>query len=155
MDKKKTPVFVDTNVFVIDLRYKDDVNFSANRDFLDFVAGQGKGFTSITNLLELCGILSFNLNEQQISELFHYFPLKYGVEIIPSHNIESFLEISVKEIMEIIYKKASFGDALIAHFIKNHAGGNAVFVSWDAVHFKHLVPIKTMTPKEFLLTIQR
>ncbi|MFH1014986.1 MAG: hypothetical protein V1762_03605, partial [Nitrospirota bacterium] len=106
MDKKKIPVFIDTNVFVIDLRYKDDANFRINRNFLDFVAEHDKGSTSIINLLELCGILSFNLNQQQISELFHYFPSKYRVEIIPSDNIESFIEIPAKDIMDIIYKKA-------------------------------------------------
>lgn len=155
MDKKKSPVFIDTNVFVIDLRYKDDANFRINRNFLDFVSEHGKGSTSILNLLELCGILSFNLNQQQISELFHYFSSKYRVGIIPSDNIESFIEIPAKDIMDIIYKKASFGDALIAHSIKEHLKENTVFVSWDAAHFKHLLPVKAMTPKEFLMATQR
>ena len=155
MDKKKTPIFIDTNIFVIDLRYKDDANFRLNRDFLDFVAEEGKGSTGIINLLELCGILSFNLNERQISELFHYFPSKYGIEIIPSDNIESFLELPVREIMNIIKRKASFGDALIAHTIKSHLEENAVFISWDAAHFKYLLPVKAMTPKEFLFSMQR
>ena len=156
MDTKKTTVFIDTNIFVIDLRYKDDVNFKINRSFLDLIAVKGRGVTSIINLLELCGILSFNLNQRQITELFHYFPLRYTIDIIPSNSIDFPLpEIAVKDIMEIIYKKASFGDALIAHSIKEHLKENTVFVSWDAAHFKHLLSVKTMTPKEFLLSTQR
>jgi len=50
-----------------------------------------------------------------ILSLFDYFPQKYNVEIIPSHEMDSILpETSVKAVMEIIYKKASFGDALVA-----------------------------------------
>lgn len=151
MDKKKVTIFIDTNVFIIDLRYKHDINFRTNRDFLDFVAKQGKGITSIINLLEVCGILSFNLNQQQILELFHYLPARYKIDIVPSNDIDSFLpEVSIKAIMDIIYKKAGFGDALIAHFIKDFLTEKAVFVSWDAVHFKNLLSIKTLTPKEFL-----
>ncbi len=156
MDKKKSPVFIDTNVFVIDLRYKDDANFRINRNFLDLVAEKGRGVTSIINLLELCGILSFNLNQRQITELFHYFPLRYTIDIIPSNSIDSPLpDIAIKDIMEVIYKKASFGDALIANLVNSHLKENSIFVSWDAMHFKHLLSIKTMTPKEFLLSAQR
>jgi len=44
---------IDTNVFVIDLRYKRDRNFSVNRAFLERVAHGGNGVTSIFNLLEV------------------------------------------------------------------------------------------------------
>lgn len=152
MDKKKITAFIDTNIFIIDLRYKRDINFNTNREFLDFIR-HGKGITTIINLLEICGILSFNLNPQQILELFHYLPERYKIDIIPSLKIDSFIpETSVKTILDIIYKKASFGDALIANIINNSLTGKAVFVSWDAVHFKNLLYIKAMTPEEFLLT---
>ena len=150
MDKKKVTVFIDTNIFIIDLRYKRDVNFNTNRKFLDFIR-EGKGLTSIINLLEICGILSFNLNPQQISELFCYLPEKYKIEIIPSREIDSFIqETSVKAIMNIIFKKASLGDALISNIINNSLARKSVFVSWDAAHFKDLLNIKAMTPEEFL-----
>ena len=69
MDKKKVTIFIDTNVFIIDLRYRHDLNFKTNRNFLDFIARHDKGVTSLINLLEICGLLSFNLNQQQILEL--------------------------------------------------------------------------------------
>jgi predicted nucleic acid-binding protein len=151
LDKKKVTIFVDTNIFIIDLRYHRDGHFRTNRLFLDFVTRQGKGITSIINLLEVCGILSFNLNHQQISELFYYFPKKYNVDIIPSNEIDSFLpQTSVKAVMEMIYEKASFGDALVATIVNGALGEGAVFVSWDAFHFKHLLSAKALTPAEFL-----
>jgi hypothetical protein len=63
---------------------------------------------------------AINLNRQQTLELFYYLPEKYGVEIIPSPNIDSFLpETSLKDLMDIICKKASLGDALIANLLNN------------------------------------
>jgi len=41
LDKKKV-VFIDTNVFIIDLRYRNDRNFKINRDPLDLIARHGK-----------------------------------------------------------------------------------------------------------------
>lgn len=65
MGPKEDLVLVDTNIFVIDLRYKRDKNYETNRAFLDYMGEKRNGFTTIVNLLELCGILSFNLNEKQ------------------------------------------------------------------------------------------
>lgn len=152
MDKEKGRIFIDTNVFVIDLRYGKDKNFQKNRVFLDFIAEDGRGISSIFNLLEICGILSFNLNQQQISELFYYLPVKYNIGVVPSHDMDSFLPaMSVDTIMDVIYNKASLGDALIANFVKRNLLQATVFVSWDAPHFQGLLSVETLTPREFLL----
>jgi len=117
---------------------------------------QGRGVTSIINLLEVCGILSFNLNRQQILELFYYFPKKYRVDIIPSSEMDIFLpETSVGAVMEMIYQKASFGDALVANIVNVSMLGGAVFVSWDALHFRKLLSVRAMTPEEFLRSVSR
>lgn len=151
MDTKKTVIFIDTNVFVIDLRYKNDINYKTNLRFLDFISKHKKGMTSIINLLEVCGILSFNLNRQQVLELFYYLPKKYGIDIIPSNDIDSFLpEASVKNTMDIICKKASLGDALVANLINHSLDEKGLFVSWDAEHFKGLLSMKALTPKEYM-----
>jgi len=151
LDKKKGLTFIDTNVFIIDLRYKRDKHFRKNRAFLDFIASGSKGVTSIFNLLEICGILSFNLNRQQLMELFYFLPEKYKVDVMPSNSIDSYIPaLSVREIMDIMYGKAGFGDALIAGFVKRSFSEETVFVSWDAVHFKDLLPMKVYTPEDFL-----
>ena len=151
MDKKKRLIFIDTNVFVIELRYKNDANFKTNRDFLHFIAKEGKGVTSIINILEVCGILSFNLNDRQLMELFHYLPDKFRVDVIPSHDIDaSFPAPSVKDIMGLMRKKASLGDALIANVVNNSLPERTSFVSWDAAHFKDILVMEALTPKAYL-----
>lgn len=66
MGPKQEMILIDTNIFVIDLRYKRDTNYKVNQEFLSAAAQSGNGFTTIVNLLELCGILSFNLNQSQV-----------------------------------------------------------------------------------------
>ena len=84
-------------------------------------------------------------------ELFYYLPEKYGIDIIPSNDIDSFLpEASVKDTMDIICKKASLGDALVANLINHSLGEKGLFVSWDAEHFKGLLSMKALTPKEYM-----
>jgi hypothetical protein len=109
------------------------------------------GITSIINLLEVCGILSYNLNQQQLKELFYYFPQKYNLKIVPTSEIDSTLpRLFIKDIMETIYQKSNFGDALIINAIKPHITKNSLFITWDTKHFKNISPIKVMTPIEFL-----
>ncbi len=151
MDKKKRVTFIDTNVFIIELRYKNDSNFATNRDFLNFIAEEGKGVTSIINLLEVCGILSFNLNARQLQELFYYLPQKFGVDVIPSHDMDApFPSSSINDLMTLLCRKASLGDALIANLVNNSLPERASFVSWDAAHFKGLLSMEALTPKAFL-----
>jgi hypothetical protein len=112
MGPKQDLVLVDTNIFVIDLRYKRDSNFEINRAFLDLIGEKRNGFTTIVNLLELCGILSFNLNEKQLIELWVYFQDKYGVVVLPVPSFETnFPNIKIKEIFDLITGKTSLGDA--------------------------------------------
>ena len=67
MGAERSIVLIDTNVFVIDLRYKQDIHYRANRKFLEAIGKAGAGFTTIVNLLELCGVLSLNLNGRHSS----------------------------------------------------------------------------------------
>lgn len=49
----RTPViFIDSNLFVIDLRYPNDPGHRVNRRALGRVAREGTGMTSVLNLLE-------------------------------------------------------------------------------------------------------
>ena len=63
-------IFVDSNLFVIDLRYPADVNYGVNRRALDRLARDGSGVTSVVNVLEICGILSFNLSTRSSARRF-------------------------------------------------------------------------------------
>lgn len=144
---------IDTSIFAIDLRYSRDKSFDSNRAFLDRIAEEKSGATTIFNLLELCGILSFNLNKKQLQELFFHFPQHYGVEVLPHASLESLLPaFPTGDLFEIISRKAGFGDALIIAAIEKHIPGALRFVSWNARHFKGSLSIPSLTPREFLKT---
>ena len=52
MGSKQELILIDTNIFIIDLRYKIDTNFKLNQSFLSSVAHSGSGFTTIVNLIQ-------------------------------------------------------------------------------------------------------
>jgi len=148
---KQDLVLVDTNIFVIDLRYKRDTNYEINRAFLDHIAEKRNGFTSIVNLLELCGILSFNLNENQLAELWSYFQDRYAVAVLPAPMLETkFPGIEIKEIFDLLKRRTSLGDALMISVAKKHLPFISAMITWDNMHFKNIFHGTVLTPEEFL-----
>lgn len=151
MGPKQDLVLVDTNIFVIDLRYKRDANYEINRAFLDHMAEQKNGFTTIVNLLELCGILSFNLNENQLFELWSYFQDRYGVVVLPVPMLETnFPGIEIKEIFNLLKRRTSLGDALMISVAKKHLPFISTMITWDNMHLKNVFYGRVLTPEEFL-----
>ena len=151
MGSKQELILIDTNVFVIDLRYKRDTNFRLNQSFLSFVAQNGSGFTTIVNLLELCGILSFNLNQDQLLDLWTYFHDRYRITVLPEPDLQSvFPAIEINRLFDILCKKSSFGDALIMAVSKKYLPFVSTMVSWDNEHFKGKFSGKVLTPGEYL-----
>jgi hypothetical protein len=51
LGKKESLVAIDTNIFIIDLRYQRDPCYQTNKEFLSFIAKKGNGATTIINLL--------------------------------------------------------------------------------------------------------
>ena len=141
MDAKQDLVLIDTNIFVIDLRYKRDVYYKTKRRFLDYMAKKRTGFTTIVNLLELCGILSFNLNEKQLNELWFYFQDRYQVSVLPVPSLETnFPTIGIKELFDLLKTKTSLGDALMVSVAKSHLPFISTMVTWDNLHFENIFP---------------
>lgn len=152
MDPKQEPVLIDTNVFVIDLRYRRDVHYENNLAFLTSIARSKTGFTTTVNLLELCGILSFNLNETQLLELWHFFQEKYKVTVLPAAIIESnFPTIGIGDLLDLLKKRTSFGDALMIAVTKKYLPFVSTVVTWDKEHLESKFPGNVFSPEEFLL----
>ena len=150
MGPKQDLVLVDTNIFVIDLRYKRDINYKVNRAFLDHIREKRNGFTTIVNLLELCGILSFNLNEKQLTELWFYFQDRYGVTVLPAPSFgTNFPVIEMKQIFDLIKGRTSLGDALMICVANKHLPFVTTMVTWDDVHFKKIFPGTVLTPEKY------
>jgi hypothetical protein len=148
---KKKIVVIDTNVFVIDLRYRRDQKFDINRQFLANIAAAGSGVTTTFNLLEVCGILSFNLSGQQLTELFTYFGLRYDIRVMPVSDLQAPLPFfTVNQIFEQICKKTALGDAQILSAIAQYVPIADIIVSWDKEHLIGKTSLPVLTPPEFL-----
>jgi len=136
---------------VIDLRYRRDRHFKRNQSFLYSVAQIGNGFTTIVNLLELCGILSFNLNRDQLLDLWTYFHDRYKITVLPEPDLQSvFPGLEINRLFDILCKKSSFGDALIMAVAEKYLPFVSTMVSWDNEHFKGKYSGKVLTPGEYL-----
>ena len=151
MGAGKELVLIDTNVFVIDLRYIRDKNYKKNKEFLKTIAQNGAGFTTIVNVLEVCGILSFNLNEKQTEELWYYFQQHYRVAVHPQIELDAdFPAFSIRDLFDLIKRKTSFGDALMLMFASKYLSFISTIVTWDKDHLKDKYPGTVITPYEYL-----
>lgn len=151
MGTKQDIVLVDTNIFVIDLRYRRDRHFKRNQSFLNFVAQIGNGFTTIVNLMELCGILSFNLNREQLLDLWTYFFDRYKITVLPEPDLQrDFPGIEIRRLFDILSKKSSSGDALMMAVAEKYLSFVSTMVTWDNEHFKEKFNGKVLTPDEYI-----
>jgi len=148
-------VFIDSNVFIIHLRYKRDKNYEINKKFLELViSNKIKGYTSIYNLLEITGILSFNLNQTQIKEFFINFPNIFNVQILfPEETLEENICINIQNVLKQIYKKTSFMDAVILDIFEKSK--IKTFITWNTKDFKGKTKKDILTPEEFLDSLKQ
>ena len=144
-------ILVDSDVFLIDLRYRRDERFAANRAFLDRLAASGQGATTIYNLLEICGGLSFNLNRQQLAEVHAHFARRYHVRVVPGTDPRTPLPaFRVGDLLSIVARKVSFGDALVLALLEVRRAEVTMFVTWNARHFRGRTELDVRTPPEAL-----
>jgi len=144
-------IVVDTNVFCIDLLFTRDAHYNTNRKFLALLRTRGGGATTLVNLLELAGILSFNLNEAQLAGMLSRFSSEYKVAILPRYDSGSAsIDVAVRAVLDKIVRKCSFGDALVLALAEKLAPGGSTLVSWDARHFKGKTSLDVLTPAEAL-----
>ena len=148
---RKTRVLIDTDVFVIDLRYHRDHRYSDNRGFLERVKqGELVGRVSVYSLMEICGILSFNLSPQSLEELFVGFATRYNVAILFPPDEEEKVCFDPAEIIETMKLRFSFGDGLIAELAQRYKSRFDFFVTWNAVHFVDKLSFRVVTPVQVI-----
>jgi hypothetical protein len=144
-------IFVDSNLFVIDLRYPDDVNYRLNRRALDRVAEEGSGMTSVLNVLETCGILSFNLTVTALHSLYAHFAHRYRLTLVPGGGYDTRLPApAVRDVLARMEQGMALKDAEIALAAEQHATNLSAFVSWNAKHFAGKLSMPALTPREWL-----
>ena len=104
--------------------------------------------TTLVNLLEVCGILSFNLTAQEVREVYHYLPERCRVTVLPPPTLP--VSLPAEPLLTLMTKKLSFGDALVLATIEAWIPRAACFVSWNAKHFRGKAALPVKTPKEYL-----
>ncbi len=145
------PFLIDTDVFVIDRRYRRDRNYAVNRRFLDGVKRDRNGFTTTINLLELCGILSFNLNEDQLQTVWDGFTQYYGVDVLPVPAADASLPpFPLLDILGCLRRRMSLGDALFLLIADRHLAFARTLVTWDRDYFADRFPGRVATPADIL-----
>lgn len=144
-------IFVDSNLFVIDLRYPDDPDHRVNRRALDRLARDGTGMTSVLNVLETCGILSFNLSVAALHALYAHFAQRYHMTLVPGGGYDTRLPApAVRDVLARMEKQMALKDAEIALVAEQQQANLSTFLSWNARHFAGKVSVPALTPREWL-----
>jgi hypothetical protein len=144
-------IFVDSNLFVIDLRYPDDADHRVNRRALDRLARDGSGMTSLLNVLEICGILSFNLSASALHALYVHFAQRYRVTLVPGGGYDTRLPApTARDVLAKMEKRMALKDAEIALVVEQHAPSLNAFLTWNAKHFAGRLSVPVLTPREWL-----
>lgn len=142
-------VFIDTDIFVRDLRYQRDANIVSNQKFLDKVRSRKiKGVTSIFNLLEVCGVLSFNLSQDDLLKLYADFTKYYSVQILFPANAQVELQYDIPKIFQSITQKQGLGDAQISYVINRFATDLSFVATWNIAHYEGRVSVPVLTPDQ-------
>lgn len=150
MVQRAAVIFIDSNVFVIDIRYPHDRNAAINSLFLGAVKNTGAAI-SIYSLLEVLGVLSFNLSESQLTGLHRLFESRYGVEVVPgSQRTTQAPSWRVGALLDRISRRLSLGEALVLEHAETCGRAVEGVVSWDAPHFVGKTRLQLWTPAEFL-----
>jgi hypothetical protein len=128
--------FLDSDIFLVDLRYARDRRHPVNTRFLKRMHERGDGFTTIFNLLEICGVLSFNLNPRQLRELYVHLPTRYRIRIMPGYEPDLALpRLTPGTVLRVMETKASFGDAQIVAVLLTLRPPPDLVVTWNVAHF--------------------
>lgn len=142
-------IFIDSDVFLRDIRYPRDARTRENSAFLAMIRRRKKwGVTSIFNVLEVCGILSFNLSQEMLLKMYADFSNHFAVKILFPADATGNLHYDLSRIFEQISLKQSLGDAQISYTVSRFASHLKYFVSWNAPHFAGKIPVPVITPDQ-------
>jgi len=148
-------VVIDSDVLVLAFSYPNDDRQNVNQKFLEVVK-TAQPSTTIYNVMEVLGQLSFNLSAEQLDDWQNWLINAYNLNII--WDTDSKEKIDPESWREIIYERPfqkmqavrmAFMDALILSSAE-HAPDVECFVTWNAKHFKGKTSLTVLTPEEYL-----
>jgi hypothetical protein len=145
---------IDSDVFLIDCRYQRDPKYGVNRQFLDELAArQVERATTVFNVLEICGVLTYNLNPDQLRMFYAGFAKQYDVRVLapqlPQRYGHQMIDLLAGRTLGVILRRVSFGDALALLTAESHSDVTTI-VTWNASHFVGKTRCQVVTPQAWL-----
>ncbi|NPV29501.1 MAG: type II toxin-antitoxin system VapC family toxin [Firmicutes bacterium] len=143
-------VFLDSNIFIIDRFFPRDVHYEENRMFFASLKNaKAKAGVPLITLLEICGVASFNLSQEELEKWLYSFGEVYPVEVLDPAGDEG---VKIGEyLLDLgfyLTKKMTLGDAV---FLKEAETYKArAIVTWNKKHFSGRTEIPVFTPGEYL-----
>ncbi len=145
-------IFLDSNIFIIDRFFPRDQNYSANRSFLDRLEQkESGGQLPYYTLLEICGVISFNLSEKEQQIWLYSFTELYNVSVLdPFEAVKDVKTLGdhYYGITPYIMKKMTFGDAIFLREAELY--GASTIVTWNTRHFSGRTAISLSTPATWI-----
>jgi hypothetical protein len=145
-------ILIDSDVLLIELRYRNDARFAVNRQALQQAQADPVplGITSQV-LLEVVGNLSFGTSPQQIPLLPRYVCASYGLQVVPDvQQHPDYAGCTVGELLAQMGAQMALGDAVQALQIARHAPAAQCLLTWNARHFAGKLVIAVFSPEDWL-----
>jgi hypothetical protein len=145
-------ILLDGDVLLIAHRYQNDARFAVNSQALQQIAADAipLGITSQA-LLEVVGILSYNVTPGSIPQLPRYLIGLYGLLVFPDlQQHPSYAGCTVPELIAQMSQQMSLPDAVQAVQIARYAPHADCLLTWNARHFHGKVVVPVLTPQEWL-----
>ncbi|MBI3763886.1 MAG: hypothetical protein HY260_18740 [Chloroflexi bacterium] len=148
-------VVVDTDVLLLEFAFHRDPRAQPSRDFLGVVRDRQPA-TTVYNLMELLGHLSFNLSPDRLEAWPEWLQRAFNLSILwpeaggAGVSDEFFeAEIFLRPLAKMRAHRMAFLDSLVLG-VAESAPDVTAFVTWNARHFKDKSPLPVLTPEEYL-----
>lgn len=148
-------VVIDSDVLLLAFAFANDSKQETNRAFLKAVQ-TAQPATTIYNVMEVLGQLSFNLSTEQLDQWQSWLVDAYQLTVIwmADEGLKMGKESFREELYERPYQKMRsvhmpFMDALIILLVERTPNVDC-FVTWNAKHFKGKTNLTVLTPEEYL-----
>lgn len=146
-------ILLDADIVLIDRRYKTDPRYPVNRQVIERIQTLQipAGITSQA-LLEVVGIMSFNIPTKLVPTLADDLASSYSLKVVPEFlQHPDYAGCSIQELIDRMSLQMSLGDAVQAVQIAHFARSANCLLTWNAGHFIGKIAIPVLTPQEWLL----
>lgn len=150
-------VLIDSDIFVIDRRYPRGELYPMTQAFLNRVAASSTEFaTTLFNVLEVCGILSFGYNAHQFLSFYAGFAKHYQIQVLrpalKGATPDEALDGLVSTVVAVMLRKISLGDALMLAVAEADPSVDRL-ITWNARHFQGKTHLIVETPEEYAFSV--